>query len=100
MIGYGAMLIESFVAIMALVSAAVLDPGHYFAINSPPAAIGTTIEAAAETIRGWGFAFDPIAFGQLAQDVGESTLLSRTGGAPCLAVGMAEIFRACSAARR
>jgi carbon starvation protein len=92
MIGYGAMLMESFVAIMALLSAAVMDPGHYFAINSPPAAIGTTIEHAAETIRGWGFAFDPIVFEQLTRDVGESTLLSRTGGAPSLAVGMAEIF--------
>jgi len=92
MIGYGAMLMESFVAIMALLSAAVMDPGHYFAINSPPAAIGSTLAAAAETIRGWGFAFDPAAFEQLTRDVGESTLLSRTGGAPSLAVGMAEIF--------
>jgi carbon starvation protein len=92
MIGYGAMLMESFVAIMALLSAAVMDPGTYFAINSPPAAIGTTIAQAAETIRGWGFAFDPIAFERLTRDVGESTLLSRTGGAPSLAVGMAEIF--------
>jgi carbon starvation protein len=92
MIGYGAMLMESFVAIMALLSAAVMEPGTYFAINSPPAAIGATIEQAAQTIRGWGFAFDPLHFETLTRDVGESTLLSRTGGAPSLAVGMAEIF--------
>ena len=92
MIGYGAMLMESFVAIMALLSAAVMEPGHYFAINSPPAAIGTTLASAAETIRGWGFAFDAAVFEQLQRDVGEATLLSRTGGAPSLAVGMAEIF--------
>jgi carbon starvation protein len=92
MIGYGAMLMESFVAIMALLSAAVMEPGTYFAINSPPAAIGATVEHAAEVIRGWGFAFDPIAFSELTRQVGEHSLLSRTGGAPSLAVGMAEIF--------
>jgi carbon starvation protein len=91
-IGYGAMLMESFVAIMALVSAAVMEPGTYFAINSPPAAIGTTLEEAAVAIQGWGFAFDPVHFQALTQQVGETTLLSRTGGAPSLAVGMAEIF--------
>jgi carbon starvation protein len=92
MIGYGAMLMESFVAIMALLSAAVMEPGTYFAINAPPAALGTTLESAAQTIRGWGFAFDPAQFQALTREVGESTLLSRTGGAPSLAVGMAEIF--------
>jgi carbon starvation protein len=92
MIGYGAMLMESFVAIMALLSAAVMEPGTYFAINSPPAVIGATLDSAATAIRGWGFAFDPIAFGELTKQVGETTLLSRTGGAPSLAVGMAEIF--------
>ncbi len=92
LIGYGAMLMESFVAIMALLSAAVMEPGSYFAINSPPAAIGVTVEHAAEVIRGWGFAFDPIAFSELTRQVGEHSLLSRTGGAPSLAVGMAEIF--------
>jgi len=91
-IGFGAMLTESFVAIMALVSAAVMQPGTYFAINSPPAMIGATVEQAATTIQGWGFAFDPASFQALTQQVGESTLLSRTGGAPSLAVGMAEIF--------
>jgi carbon starvation protein len=91
-IGYGAMLMESFVAIMALVSVAVMEPGTYFAINSPPAVIGTSLEQVATTIQGWGFAFDPAHFQLLTQQVGESTLLSRTGGAPSLAVGMAEIF--------
>jgi carbon starvation protein len=92
MIGYGAMLMESFVAMMALLSAAVMEPGHYFAINAPPAAIGATLASAADTIRGWGFAFDPAAFESLTRQVGEASLLSRTGGAPSLAVGMAEIF--------
>ena len=91
-IGYGAMLMESFVAILALVSVAVMEPGTYFAINSPPAVIGTSLEQVATTIQGWGFAFDPAHFQLLTQQVGESTLLSRTGGAPSLAVGMAEIF--------
>jgi carbon starvation protein len=91
-IGYGAMLMESFVAIMALLSAAVMEPGVYFAINSPPAVIGTTLESAAAAITGFGFAFDPAAFESLTRQVGEHTLLSRTGGAPSLAVGMAEIF--------
>ena len=91
-IGYGAMLMESFVAIMALVSVAVMEPGTYFAINSPPAVIGTSLDQAASMIQSWGFAFDPAHFQLLTQQVGESTLLSRTGGAPSLAVGMAEIF--------
>ncbi|MCL4685780.1 carbon starvation protein A [Myxococcota bacterium] len=91
-VGYGAMLMESFVAIMALLSAAVMDPGFYFAINAPTAALGGSVETAAAAIRGWGFAFDPAAFEVLTAQVGESTLLSRTGGAPSFAVGMAEIF--------
>jgi carbon starvation protein len=77
---------------MALLSAAVMQPGEYFAINAPAAAIGTTVEGAAAVIRGWGFAFDPAAFERLTAEIGEHTLLSRTGGAPSLAVGMAEIF--------
>jgi carbon starvation protein len=92
LIGYGAMLMESFVAIMALLSAAVMEPGTYFAINSPPAIIGQSVETAAEAIRGWGFAFEPAAFHELTRQIGEHSLLSRTGGAPSLAVGMAEIF--------
>jgi carbon starvation protein len=91
-IGYGAMLMESFVAIMALLSASVMQPGVYFAINSPAALIGTDVASAAATVSGWGFALDPVAFESLTKSVGETTLLSRTGGAPSLAVGMAEIF--------
>jgi carbon starvation protein len=91
-IGYGAMLMESFVALMALLSAAVMDPGVYFAINSPAAVIGTTAVDAAAKIGSWGFTLDPAALDTLTRQVGEHTLLSRTGGAPSLAVGMAEIF--------
>jgi carbon starvation protein len=91
-VGYGAMLMESFVGIMALLSAAVMDPGVYFAINSPASAIGTTLESAAAAVSGWGFPLDPAALDQLTRQIGEHTLLSRTGGAPSLAVGMAEIF--------
>jgi carbon starvation protein len=91
-IGYGAMLTESLVAIMALIAACVLTPGIYFAINAPPAIIGTTAESAATVIRTWGFVLDPAQLHALAANVQEQTLLSRTGGAPSLAVGMATIF--------
>jgi carbon starvation protein len=91
-VGYGAMLMESFVAIMALLSVAVMEPGTYFAINAPTAALGTNLDSAAAAIQSWGFAFDPAAFERLTSEIGEHTLLSRTGGAPSLAVGMAEIF--------
>lgn len=91
-IGYGAMLMESFVAIMAMVAATTLEPSIYFALNSPPALIGTTPETAASAISGWGFAITPDVLKQAASDVGETTILSRTGGAPTLAVGMAEIL--------
>ncbi len=91
-IGYGAMLTESFVAMMALISATVLEPGAYFAMNSPAGLIGTTAAQASEVISGWGFSITPEMINQLAQDVGEKTLLSRTGGAPTLAVGMASIL--------
>ncbi len=91
-IGYGAMLMESFVAIMALVAASTLDPGLYFALNSPAALIGTTPETAAAAITGWGFPITPDALRETATHVGESTILSRTGGAPTLAVGMADIL--------
>ncbi len=91
-IGYGAMLMESFVAIMALIAACTLEPGIYFAMNSPAALIGTTPETAAAAIANWGFSVTPEMLSQAAADVGESTILSRTGGAPTLAVGMAEIF--------
>ena len=91
-VGYGAMLMESFVGIMALMAAVVMDPGIYFAINSPAAVIGTTAESAAQAISSWGYALDPLHLTRLTQEIGETTLLSRTGGAPSLAVGMAEIF--------
>ncbi|HEY0350640.1 MAG TPA: carbon starvation CstA family protein [Gemmatimonadales bacterium] len=92
LIGYGGMLMESFVAIMALCAAALLDPGIYFAINAPLATLGGTAQSAAEVIRGWGFTVTPQQIQALAASVGEKTLLGRTGGAPSLAVGMAHIF--------
>ncbi|OQS43715.1 carbon starvation CstA family protein [Chromobacterium haemolyticum] len=92
MIGYGSMLMESFVAIMALIAACVLDPGVYFAMNSPAAVIGKTAEEAAQVISSWGFVITPDMLTQMAKDVGESTILSRAGGAPTLAVGMAHIL--------
>ncbi len=91
-IGYGAMLMESFVAIMALIAATTLEPGVYYAMNSPAAAIGTTAADAAAKISSWGFVVTPEMLEQAAKDVGETTILSRTGGAPTLAVGMAEIL--------
>ncbi|WGK55541.1 carbon starvation CstA family protein [Pantoea sp. SS70] len=91
-IGYGAMLMESFVAIMALICASVLDPGVYFAMNSPAALIGTTVENASQVINGWGFMVTPEMLSGIARDVGESTILSRAGGAPTFAVGMAHII--------
>ncbi len=92
LIGYGGMLMESFVAIMALCAAAALEPGVYFAINSPLATLGGTVESAAETIRHWGFSVTPQQMTSLAQSVHEKTLLGRVGGAPSLAVGMASVF--------
>jgi carbon starvation protein len=92
LIGYGGMLMESFVAVMAMCAAAVLDPGVYFAINVPLVKLGGSAVAAAETIRGWGFMVTPEQMEQLALAVGETTLLGRTGGAPSLAVGMATLF--------
>ena len=92
LIGYGGMLMESFVAMMALVAASVIDPGVYFAMNSPAAIIGTTPEQAAQVISGWGFVVTPEMLTQTAKDVGENTIISRAGGAPTLAVGMAHIL--------
>jgi carbon starvation protein len=91
-IGYGAMLCESGVAIMALIAASVIEPGAYFAMNAPAAAVGGTVQQAAATISGWGFTITPDALTAIAHQVGESTILSRSGGAPTLAVGMAKIF--------
>ncbi|MEP6492375.1 MAG: carbon starvation CstA family protein [bacterium] len=92
MIGYGAMIMESFVAVMALIAACALTPGVYFAINAPASAIGTTAASAAEAVRQWGFSLNPTEMQELAKQVGESSLLSRTGGAPSLALGMAKLF--------
>lgn len=91
-IGYGAMLMESFVAMMALIAASALEPGVYFAMNSPPALIGNSVMDAATAISSWGFTVTPDMLSEAAKNVGESTILSRTGGAPTLAVGMAEIL--------
>lgn len=91
-IGYGGMLMESFVAIMAMVAASVIEPGVYFAMNSPPAVVGTDVQAVASTISGWGFAISPEVLESTARDIGETTLLARAGGAPTLAVGIAQIL--------
>ncbi len=91
-IGYGGMLMESFVAIMAMICATVLDPGVYFEINAPAAVLGTTVESAAEAVRNIGFVVTPEMLTLLAQEVGETTILSRTGGAPTFAIGMAHII--------
>jgi len=92
LIGYGSMALESFVAIMAMIAATLLDPGVYFAINTGAGIVGSTPEAAVQTITGWGFPVTAQQMQSLAQDMGERTLFARTGGAPSLAVGMASIF--------
>jgi carbon starvation protein len=91
-VGYGSMLMESFVAIMAMIAACVLQPGVYFAVNSPAGIVGATPAAAVATISNWGFPVTVSNMAQLASDVGEKTLFFRTGGAPSLALGMAHIF--------
>ncbi len=91
-IGYGGMLMESFVAIMALIAASTIDPGVYFAMNSPAALLGTTAQSAAAAVSQMGFVITPEALEQMARDVGEHTIISRAGGAPTLAVGMAHIL--------
>ena len=91
-IGYGAMLMESMVAVMAMIAASTIHPGVYFALNSGAGLIGTDPAHAAEVISGWGFAVTPDVLTQVARDVGESSILSRTGGAPTFAVGMAQIL--------
>ncbi|MDN4547154.1 MULTISPECIES: carbon starvation CstA family protein [unclassified Pseudomonas] len=91
-IGYGGMLMESFVAIMAMVAASVIEPGVYFAMNSPPAVVGGDVVAVAQAVSSWGFAITPEALQAVAHDIGETTILARAGGAPTLAVGIAQIL--------
>jgi carbon starvation protein len=91
-IGYGGMLMESFVAIMAMIGATVIHPGVYFAMNSSAGLIGATADQAAQVVTSWGFVVTPEILTQIAHDVGEASILSRTGGAPTLAVGMATIL--------
>jgi carbon starvation protein CstA len=92
LVGYGGMLMEAFVAIMALIAATSLHPGVYFAMNAPSALIGTTVEQAATTISQWGFVVTPAELLQTANNIGEHSILSRAGGAPTLAVGMAQLL--------
>ncbi|UUY10104.1 carbon starvation protein A [Pseudomonas sp. J452] len=91
-IGYGGMLMESMVAIMAMVAASVIEPGVYFAMNSPPAVVGTDVVSVAAAVSSWGFAITPDALEAVARDIGESSILNRAGGAPTLAVGIAQIL--------
>ncbi|WP_435297804.1 carbon starvation CstA family protein [Streptomyces sp. YPW6] len=94
MVGYGAMLTESFVAIMAMITACIIDPGLYFAINAPVGVIGDSVQSASQAVANFGFTITPDALAQAAKDVEEASLLSRTGGAPTFALGMSEIFSA------
>ncbi|RON52096.1 carbon starvation CstA family protein [Pseudomonas frederiksbergensis] len=91
-IGYGGMLMESFVAIMAMVAASVIEPGVYFAMNSPAAVVGGDVIQVAQTVSSWGFSITPEALQAVAKDIGETTVLARAGGAPTLAVGIAQIL--------
>src|SRR5918993_569464 len=92
MIGYGAMLMESFVAVMAMIAATTLDPGVYFAMNAPATVLGDTVQSASQAVNGFGFSVSPETLQQTADAVGEDTIIGRTGGAPTLAVGMSAIF--------
>jgi carbon starvation protein len=92
MVGYGGMLMEAFVGVMAMIAACILEPGVYFAINAPAGVVGATLEEATRTIATWGFVVRPEDMRLLAEQMGEESLLARTGGAPSLAVGMARIF--------
>src|ERR687897_728509 len=91
-IGYGAMLMESFVAVMAMIAATTLDPGVYFAMNAPATVLGDTVQSASQAVQGFGFSVSPETLQQTANAVGEDSIIGRTGGAPTLAVGMSAIF--------
>jgi carbon starvation protein len=93
MVGYGGMLTEAFVAIMAIIAASALHPGVYFAMNSPGAVLGADVQSAATAISQMGFVISPEQLTQTAKDIGETTILSRAGGAPTLAVGMAQLLQ-------
>lgn len=93
MVGYGGMLTEAFVAIMAMIAASILQPGIYFSMNSPAALVGADIQSAATAISQWGFVVTPDQLAQTAKDIGETTILGRAGGAPTLAVGMAQLLQ-------
>ncbi|UGY95213.1 carbon starvation protein A [Streptomyces gobiensis] len=92
MVGYGGMLMESSVAVMAMTAACILDPGLFFAMNAPPAVIGDTLQSASETITSWGYTLTPGQLAEAARQVEEGSILSRTGGAPTFALGVAHIF--------
>jgi carbon starvation protein len=92
MVGYGAMLAESFVAVMAIIAASILEPGLYYALNTPAGVLGETAESASAAVRDLGFTISPEALNQAAAEVDEESVIARTGGAPTLALGMAEIF--------
>ncbi|QOV35679.1 carbon starvation protein A [Streptomyces ferrugineus] len=92
MIGYGSMLMESSVAVMALVAASIIDPGLYFAMNAPAGVIGDTVQNASQVVGSWGYQISPEALARAAENVEEASLLSRTGGAPTLAIGISDIF--------
>jgi carbon starvation protein len=92
MIGYGAMLTESFVAVMAIITASVLDPGLYFAVNAPAGVVGDTVQSASQAVNGLGFSVSPDTLAQTASNVGEESVIARTGGAPTFALGMSQIF--------
>jgi carbon starvation protein len=91
-IGYGAMLMESFVAVMAMIAACIIEPGLYYAMNAPAGVVGDTVQSASKAVNGLGFQITPQALSSAARDVEEQTLVARTGGAPTLAIGMSEIF--------
>src|SRR5688572_25209138 len=97
-IGYGAMLMESFVAVMAIAAASIIDPGLYYAMNAPAGVVGDSVQSASQAVNGLGFAITPGELQSAAASVDEETLVARTGGAPTLAIGMSEIFAGATAA--